>query len=434
MRKFKFIALMLVCGLLLSGCTLVSINKDRVAKQVVATVNGENIYKNQVDESFVKYYVEMSLYYNGQSIDSVDAQTLKSLYQEQRTSLLQSLVLSRVMLKKAPELGISLTEEEMADNRAEAEKYYQSQKDSIIGDVLATPTAEAAATSAPAPSATPEPTPMPSLDAAQQAKVDEQYQAFIDTNGTIDEYYQQLNDDDIVTKVGNWIDEQAAVSDEDALAWYNSMQQQQKEATDVSASAFESYVQEKNIITYVPADTVAVKQVFFKFDDAELVDEAKALYENGKEDLAFELLKPMYDELKPKADEAYQRLLAGESIDDLIAEMGEDPGMTTEPTATCGYLVEKNTKAYVKPFCDAALTLFNISAVSKPVESYMGIHVLQSIKLYEAGPVPFENIKESIKAGMLDDARAAKYDELTKQWLSEAKITYYYDRLNSNND
>lgn len=442
MRKLKLIALMLACVMLISGCSLVSINEDRVANQVVATVNGENIYYFEVGPENIKEGIDFYLLnYYGKDPDSMDVEELQTMYDEQIKSKLDQLVLNKVMLDKAPELGIALTEEEKAENKKEAEEYYQDQKNSIIEGVFATPAPElaeetTAAAEAPAPTvtATPEPMPMPSLNAAQQAEVDEQYQAYIDSNGTVDEYYEDLNNSDIVTKVMKWIDAQSGVTDEEALEWYNSMLEQQKEGTESSVSAFETYVQEKNIITWVPADTVAVKQVFFKFDDADLVDEAKALFDNGQEDMAYELVKPMYDELKSKADEAYQRLLDGESMDDLIAEMGEDPGMDSDPGATCGYLVEARTTLYVKPFVDAALKLFNVGDISKPVESYMGIHVLQSIKVYKQGEVPFEDIKEEIKAAMLESAKVAKYDELTKQWLSEADITYYYDRLNTKND
>jgi hypothetical protein len=480
MRKFKFVALMLVCAMLFSGCSLVSIDQDRVDNQVVAVVNGEKIYKYQVSESDVQYYVQMMLYYNyGYTTDQVDAAKLADMYKQQREGMLQSLVLDKVLLGKAPELGITLTEDEKAENRKNAEDYFQNQKDSIIEDVIATPapsptatpsatatptatpaetpsesltqtptgtpessesasaeatpTATPTATPSPSPTATPSPTPVPSLDAAQQAEVDAQYQDFLDNFGyTIDSYAEYLNEQDIITKVKDWIDTQATVTDEDAKAWYDSMVEQQKAATEEDASVFESYVDDNNIITYVPSNEVAVKQVFFKFTDQDLVEEALALFDNDQTDLALQLLKPQIDALMPKAQEAYDRLTAGENIDDLIAEMGEDPGMTSDPGMTFGYLVEERTTKYVKPFVDAALQLFDVGAVSEPTVSYMGIHVLQSIKVYNEGAVPFEDIKEKIKTALLPDAQTAKYDELTKQWLDEADITYYYDRLNNN--
>lgn len=469
MRKLRFVALALACALLFSGCSLVSIDEDRVANQVVAIVNGEKIYNYEVDVDYQKKYVDymVSAYY-GMSPEQMDQETLQGMYDDQIQSVLESLVLNKLLLKKAGELGITLTEEELAENREEADNYFKDEKDSIIEEVLATPTpsatetpsatpmptatpvptatatpettgaesatAESAAaptsTPTPSPTATPEPTPAPSLNAAQQAQVDEQYQLFIDDFGyTPDTYYEYLNESDLITKVQEYIYDQAAVSDEAALEWYNSMLEQQKAATEEDPSVFETYVQENKIITYVPEDTVAVKQVFLQFDDAELVEEAKALYENGEEELAFELLQAQIDALMPAAEAAQERLLAGENIDDLIAEMGDDPGMDNSPGKRYGYLVESRTTAYVQEFTDAALGLFDVGAVSEPTVSYMGIHVLQSIDTYEAGEVPFEQIKESIKTAMLPDAQQAKYQEMTELWLSEADVTYYYDRL-----
>jgi len=488
MRKLKFVALALVCLMLFAGCdSLVSIDPDRVGQQVVAVVNGEKIYKNQINEGDVQYYVQMMLYYNyGMSADQMEADQLESMYQQQRESMLQSLVLNKVLLQKAKELGIALTAEELAENRKQADDYFKSQRDSIIEEVIATPTPEPTATPevtptptptatpeptptatpsetlsesasatptgtpedsaaaeatptptatpSPTPTATPVPTPEPSLNAAQQAEVDEQYQEFVENFGfTADEYYEYLNEQDLVTKMKDWISDQAVVTDEAARAWYNSMLEQQKASTEEDVSIFEGYIQENNIITYVPEDTVAVKQVFFKFTDQELVEEAQALYSNDQKEMAFKLLQPQIDKLMPKAQEAYDRLMAGENIDDLIEEMGEDPGMASGVTKTYGYLVSESTSTYVEEFCDAALQLFDVGAVSQPTVSYMGIHVLQSIKVYSAGEVPFEQLIDQIKTALLPDAQDAKYNELTELWLSEADIKYYYDILNSNN-
>jgi hypothetical protein len=56
------------------------------------------------------------------------------------------------------------------------------------------------------------------------------------------------------------------------------------------------------------------------------------------------------------------------------------------------------------------------------------------MKVYEQGVVPFEDIAESIKAALLPGAQEDMYNQTLEQWMDEAKITYYYNRLNSNND
>jgi hypothetical protein len=490
MRSYKFVALALVCVLLFSGCSLVSIDEERVNNQVVAVVNGEKIYYRDVDPEGQKEQMDlMLLYYYGMDPADMKADELKSMYDEQIRSALENLVLNALLLQKAAELNIALTDEEMAENRKQAEEYYQSEMDYIMEDVLATPapspteapwveitptpaaaptaTPDAADTQsaetdaadtqsavteatptaspsptatpspsptatptpAPSPTATPEPTATPSLDAAQQAEVDRQYQEFIDASGTMDEYYEKLNKNDLITKVKEHINRLAAVTDDAALAWYNAKLEEQKAATEEQVSVFEDYVGNNNIITYVPEDTVAVKQIFFKFTDAELVEEATALYTNDQKELAFALLQSQIDALMPAAEEARERLANGENIDDLIAELGDDPGMDAAPGMTYGYLVSEGTTKYVKEFCDAARGLFSVGSISQPTVSYMGIHVLQSIRVYREGTIPFEDIRESIKTAMMPDAQTAKYDEVTKQWLSEAKITYYYKRL-----
>ena len=61
MNKLKITVLLVALIMVFSGCSLVSVDEERVANQVVASVNGEEIYKYEID-SMAEYY---AYYYYG---------------------------------------------------------------------------------------------------------------------------------------------------------------------------------------------------------------------------------------------------------------------------------------------------------------------------------------------------------------------------------
>ena len=55
--------------------------------------------------------------------------------------------------------------------------------------------------------------------------------------------------------------------------------------------------------------------------------------------------------------------------------------------------------------------------------------MLQTIKVYKKGVVPFDEIKDAIKTALLPTKQQEKYDELIEQWKNESKIGYDKARL-----
>ena len=436
MRRYRLAALLIACVVLFSGCSLVAIDEDRVANQVVATVNGTEIYRYEVEDTvdyYVEYEVQMYAYYYGIEYSDDD---IEQLYEQYRQSVLESYVVNEVLRQKAAELGITLTDEEKAEQQTAANEYFESLKE----DILAQIEGEWGITDFD--EGTDEDEDIITQESLIEEQIEQGYEAYAEKeletryNETLEEagyteesYYENLCDQAVLEKVVEYIYGLAEVTDEDVQDWYDQTLALQQEEMDEDGAAFADYVYNGLIYTYVPEDTIAVKQVYLAFADEDLVEEAKTLYNNGDIELAFELLEPQTAELMGTAQDIQQRLIDGEDIDTLIEEYGEDPGMTEEPHSEVGYLVESRTENYVDEFSEAALGLTSVRDVSDPAVSYMGIHVLQCIKIYEQGVIAYEDIYEDIKEALLPSAEEDKYEEMTEQWLDEAKVVYHIDRL-----
>lgn len=449
MKKLKIIALALACALIFSGCSLMSIDTKRVQNQVVATVNGTPITRQRVEmeaksSDEYAYYA----YYYGMTDEQLQTGDMKEWYDNLLNTTLDKLVSDELLLQKAPELGVSLTDQEKSDKRTAADEQFSSLKDQLRTQVeqemhpspspsptasasaMPSPTPTPAPTATPAPSASAEPTATPTPDPVVEAEVEKRYQESIDQSGfTTDSYYEYLCNQALVTKVQDYIKNEASVSDEDVKKWYDDTLATQQKDMDADPTKFASNMNSNLICTYVPEDTVAVKQVLLKYKDSDLQQVAQKLYTDGKTDEAMKLLQGEIAALMPTATDIETKLNAGKSIDDLIKEYGEDPGMTSGTSATIGYLVGASTKDYVKEFTDEALKLKNVGEVSAPFTTYYGVHVMQAIKVYTKGVVPFDSLKDQIKTALLPSVQDAKLSDTTKQWLGEAKVTYDRGRL-----
>lgn len=405
MKKFKITALIIACILMFSGCSLVSPDEERIANQVVAEVNGVEIYRYDVD-NIVKQYAPIY----GIDLESED-ESVREQIEQLRDFTLDNLVINELLIQKASDLGISLTEEEKQENINRANEDLENLKEQYRTAVEQE--AENDET----------------IDV--EAEAEKRYnQQLEDQNFSLENYISTLNEQTLVGKVEEHINAQAEVTDEDTKKWYDENAETQKEELTESPGRFESYVHQKNPYTYIPEDTIAVKQVLLKFEDEELVEKATTMFNEGSEAAAMALLQPEIDKLMPKALEVKKRLEDGESIDALIEELGEDSGMTVDPAMTFGYLVNSGTENYLSAFTEAALKLKNVGDISEPVATYYGLHILQTIKVYEAGVVPYEDVKEAIREKLLPDKQQELYGQMTDEWKEAADIKYYRNRLN----
>ncbi|MFL0248000.1 peptidylprolyl isomerase [Candidatus Clostridium stratigraminis] len=76
-----------------------------------------------------------------------------------------------------------------------------------------------------------------------------------------------------------------------------------------------------------------------------------------------------------------------------------------------------------------AATALKDGAISGPVKTQFGYHIIKCIK-NETYPVKkLDAVKDDIKKQLLSDAQSKKYSDTITQWKTDAKITYYDNNL-----
>ena len=137
----------------------------------------------------------------------------------------------------------------------------------------------------------------------------------------------------------------------------------------------------------------------------------------------------LYEELTPRVEAAVARFEAGEDIDALIGELGEDPGMQQEPALTNGYSVAANSEYYDPAFTEGAMSIAEVGQISEPVRGSYGIHVIYYLSDVPAGAVALENLREDIEALALEEKIASTYTDQIAAWKTEMNLVLYPENL-----
>ena len=131
------------------------------------------------------------------------------------------------------------------------------------------------------------------------------------------------------------------------------------------------------------------------------------------------------DAVKDTTDDIYSRLEAGESFEDLMDELGEDPGMQSEPTKTRGYYVSSESTNWETNFRDAAMALNQVGDyTTEPVVSGSGVHIIEYAGDVAGGEVPLEDVHDALYDEALETAKEDHATETMDGWVEEVNPTY----------
>ena len=392
--------------------------------EVLATVNGVEITRAR----FNTFYQSMLSYY-GQYYDT----TNESLQAAIRQSALEVAVQYELMNQKLVELGLSLTDEEIAAVEAEA----QTNWDAAVQNGMEYMGITDDSTDEERASAMVEV--LSSLEA--EGFTEESYKA-----SCVEEAGYNKLMDDIVKDV--------TVSDEDVQAEFDSLVEADKEKYEGHVDQYENdqYMNRMyaaygytDYITpqyYVPSGYRGVSHILLDVDDTlmETYTNLLATYEEQQdqieagEEVTEELVtleqveaskQAIIDSVQPTIDEINQKLADGVSFDELIQEYGTDPGMQDAATRAEGYPVHMDSTNWDAAFTAGAFTMEKIGDISEPVVGSYGVHILQYVRDVPSGAVELDtDLKESLRAELLSSKQQETFNAALTKWMDEANIVY----------
>lgn len=126
-KKIIAVALVSMLSIAIAGCNLVEKTPEAINKSVVAKVDSEKITYGDLDKE-LEYLKEQFAQQYGENY--MDDSTASEAFKKQKESMLNSMILEKVYLKKADELGLTPEEDELNE---EIETQFESMK-SAFGD------------------------------------------------------------------------------------------------------------------------------------------------------------------------------------------------------------------------------------------------------------------------------------------------------------
>lgn len=119
-----------------------------------------------------------------------------------------------------------------------------------------------------------------------------------------------------------------------------------------------------------------------------------------------------------EAEAALARVEQGENFADLASELSDDPG-SAEFGGSLGELLPD---VYVDAFYDAAIELSEVGAVSEPVETQYGVHLIRLDGLSTTEPDPLSELRDQLVAD-IQERKAREELLLVESQLSDAAFS-----------
>lgn len=399
-NRLRAAAGVLLCCFALCSCGTVP--------DTIATVNGTKISGEEYERAlngFLANYglTEDSLY---ESLGAEEAV-------EYKNNIIDEMVLQELMMQYAQEHGLDeLNEDEKAEVTERAESYLENLKASFAEDVAAEGSLEG--------------------DAAQ-AEADRRFDDYVETyDYTTENLEQQFTRQIVLDRVYEDVMKDGVVTDADVRAFYDSeVERAAAEETETDAEeAVAQYVSGQDSPQVYVSQAVAagvrnVKHVLIRIPQ-DMSEQISQLSADGQQEAAEQLRDEALALIRPEADEVLNRAQAGEDFDVLIAEYNDDPGMEYSPD---GYEVYEGA-SYDPAFLADALSLENVGDVSKaPVESAFGYHIIQFASAPQAGPIPYEQIRDELESTLQQDKRRELWERTVAEWNQNAEVDKHEFRV-----
>ena len=432
MKKWVAVLLMLVLALSLTGCQT---DPAKEAAKVVAEVNDAKITKGEAESIYNQMMTETEYYYSmyGYSFDRTDKTVIASIKSQTLTLMTENLALEQ----KAEALGLALTEEE----EAAVEQDAQDQYNELISGMM-------------------EQYELTEEDAVAQA-------AEAGTTLAMIQYF--LRNDKIQQKLHDYAGQDAAVTDEEIAAEFDTRVASAKETYDATPSQYGSDVLNGSTIYYRPAGYRNVKNLvislpedvqttvddlssqlytatYYKYmydyqltNGGELDDATKqeytdksAEYQTQMDDLQAQLdaaAAAGREQIQAKADEVLALCKAeGADFDALMAEYNGDTATGT--LVEVGYPVCADSTGYVEAFTQGAMALEKVGDVSDLIATSYGYHILQYASDVTEGAVELDDaLRAAIESDLLTTKQDDAYTAAREEWIGEAKIKTHVSKF-----
>jgi parvulin-like peptidyl-prolyl isomerase len=419
-RLMIFVAVIMITVMLMTSCaannegfSLVSVDEEKDLEQVVATIDGVDITKAQVYD-----YIKAATVLSGAPADYYFTAEMADEIEEIKTQTLEQLIMDVTVTNKAKEFGIDgFSAEELEVFSTEATMFIDQATSGIEMQVVAEFQAQNQAVEG------------AEFDAEVERRVKEWFKAFGNDQESLIALFKK---EELYVRVQDYIFKDIDVSEEEVKAFYDTSLAEQEVNLTGMPENITFYEQMGTVLVYEMNDISNVRHILIGFDekDQALVDEANGKYGIATTDeekaAALAILAPAFKTIEPKVEQVQAKIDEGVDFVELIAEYGEDPGMVGNDA---GYAVYEGQGQMIPEFEAASVALTAPLQISEPVPTLFGVHIIQLINIDKAGPIPYNDVKETLKQQMLNQEKSFAWEESFQLWVDSTERVEYVNRL-----
>ena len=424
MKKAAAFITVVILALIMTACDKPEDNKE--GNPVVATVNGEAIYKSEWEEIYLNYK-QMLLIYSG--IDASTQSGIETL-EEYKTIALDALIRACVVRQQADSMGLL---DFSAEERAQAEQNVREAMEEDIKNY-----AEELKESLPGKS-----------DEEYYAQAKQAYERdMADKGESIESRAQTLLESEAEDELFNIIAQSVIPTQEDISNEYNSLLEKQRALYDEEINQFfNDYAAGETLIVYVPHDYVKMQHILIAYPSEQL-DKIQNLYmdiyeletelkeeedeekrgelEEKRAELdklmqeGAELIQEETDQLEQKALEADR-----DEFIQMVVNYTDDTGQNTKQACERGYLVGEGD--YIDEAIRQAVLSLEEGEVSQPVLTVNGYHIVRRDSVLKGGAISLESVKEKLTQQLTAQREEDAWENSAEEWIKQAQVERFDD-------
>ena len=407
-RMIKKVLLTVLAVLMVLGCAsckLMVTDEQKDLQQVVASVNGVEITKEDVMAVYHTYR-----YYYGLT----DENELTDQYSSSRKTLSDNVYTTLIEYELIQQYAGELTSVELTEEMKQA---IEEEKQQTIASI------ESGATTVAQDLAKKDP--QMDQEAARKKRIEER---LLYRGISTGEFEKARAYEVVIDAVRKALSAEYEPTEKAIENYYETYLSMQKTYTEGDLSYYDYYTSE-SVNLYMPAGFRYVKNLLISIPE-DVREEISALRKEDKDEEADALRDQELAKLEEKAQQIYARIQNGESYEALLAEFGEDPGMKEgAANAETGYRIYAGTSSYEENFKEAAMALENPGDISAPVASDYGYYIIKYQGDSVAQEVPLEEVKDKIREILIEEKSNEYYEEIYENWKRQAEIVEYKERI-----
>jgi hypothetical protein len=382
------------------GCAQTEYNTEEDRNVVIAKVNGQELYKAELNDRWSTVLPMMDATFAGLSDKEIKEKEL-----EHKLKILDSMISEEINRQKASsnETNLSLSDEEIISLDIKFNEAIQSMEAYIMQNFNKAGISEIG-----------------------EEQMTAELKAFFAGQGTTrEDYYEDMKSIEIRRKLRTFVESEiSSVSDDEIQLFYNKLLSEQQKLYTENTGRFEADMRDGDLVLNILYGYKIYKKIFIPYlaEDQEMIE---LMISSKLEIETLGAIEIAYTNLSEKIGEIYNQLDNNDkSFDDLMKEHNPT-------TADKIYYISEKTKTYTAATRDAALAIKSVGAYSKAVPQTNGVIIwMLAGEVENAGIIPLETVYDEIEMFALEEKRGIKWEQTQELWLSESKIKIFKNKLN----